>query len=510
REVTKAPVIIVIGSDITETHPVFNLRVKEALRNYDAKVIVADPVTTKMAQLASHHLPIRPGSERWLVQGLVKTILDKELVEPAVIQKYPEAVKVLKQAAAALSMEKVLEETGIEAEKLTEAAEIFAKAERGVILFDEGITKRPGGYENVLNLVDLALVSGLFEKEGSGLNGLCEENNEIGLIDMGGSSEFLPGGRDVADADARAELTKFWHEELPEPAVTNLAAILDRARKGEIKALYIVGENPLNTLPASMGVKEALEKVEFLVVQDPFLTETGKLADAVLPATTYAEKEGTFTSMEGKVQPVRRAIEPVGESLPDWEIFSNLAGRMGFPLEYGSAMEIKNEIARMIPGYFTRKPNPIKASPGAYLNNGFAVEAPRRYSAESNGRSADHPFRLVLGQLVHHSGKFSTRSEGLMKIDGRARLQIGPSDAERLGVAEGDAVRISSSGGSVSLPAEIRETLPAGLVFFPEHFSDPPVKDLIPAEVDPVTGVIYHKAGNVSIEKEGGPKGGEA
>ncbi|MBI3611499.1 MAG: molybdopterin-dependent oxidoreductase [Nitrospirae bacterium] len=505
EQVTKADAIFIIGSDITETHPVFNLRVKEALRKHKAKVIVADPITTHIAKLATHPLAIKPGSEPRLIQGLVKIILDRGLCDEAVLQKYPLAVEALQQATAGITIETVADETGIPVERLGEAAEILAKAERGVILFEDGITKRKDGYQNVLNLVDLALVSGLFEKDGSGLNALCEENNELGLVDMGGASEFLPGGFDYQNAEARAKISKDWREELPSPPQAepsaDLARILDRARKGEIKALYIVGENPVGTLPASMGAAEALSKVDLVIVQDPFLTETGRLAHVVLPATTYAEKEGSFTSMEGKVNPVRMAIEPIGESKPDWEIFSELAWRMGFPLEYGSAKEIHREIAKTIPGYFTTKPEPLPIRLSGYLNNGYAKEAFARYDLKPSNGSADYPFTLVLGQILYHSGKYSTQAEGLMKIYDKALLQIGPADAERLGVAAGDKVVLKSPMAAVEVGIEIQPALPSGLVFFPEHFNTPPVKDLIAAEIDSVTRVIYHKRGPVAIMK---------
>jgi len=512
EQVTKADAIFIIGSDITETHPVFNIRVKEALRKYKAKVIVADPITTPMAKLATHHLAIKPGSERALIQGLVGIILERGLCDETVLQKYPQAVEALKLAAAAVSIETTAEQTGIAPERLAEAAEILAKAERGMILFEDGITKRRDGYQNVLNLVDLALVAGCFEKEGAGLNALCEENNEIGVVDMGAASEFLPGALDYQNAEACAKFSKEWREELPTTPSADLARILERARKGEIKALYIVGENPVGTLPASMGVAEALSKIDLVIVQDPFLTETGRLAHVVLPATTYAEKEGSFTSMEGKVNPVRMALEPIGESKPDWEIFSELAWRMNVPLEYGSAKEIHREIAKTIPGYFTTKPEPLPIQLSGYLNNGFAQEAQARYDGklrrDPSADTADYPFTLVLGQILYHSGKYSTQAEGLMKIYNKALLQIGPADAERLQLAAGDKVVLRSPSGEVEVGIEIQPRLPAGVVFFPEHFNTPPVKDLIAAELDPITRVIYHKQGPVGIQTK--PKAASA
>jgi formate dehydrogenase alpha subunit len=351
-------------------------------------------------------------------------------------------------------------------------------------------------------------VSGFFEKEGSGLNVLCEENNEIGLVDMGGACEFLPGAIEVTNDGARARFSAEWREELPNLPSADLSQILDRARKGEIKALYIVGENPVGTLPASMGAAEALSKIDLVIVQDPFLTETGRLAHVVLPATTYAEKEGSFTSMEGKVNPVRMAIEPIGESKPDWEIFSELSWRMGFPLEYGSAKEIHREIAKMIPGYFTTQPERLPIQLSGYLNNGYAGEALARYAVKPANRPAEYPFTLVLGQILYHSGKYSTQAEGLMKIYNKALLQIGPADAERLQVAAGDTVVLKSPTGEVEVEIEIQPALPAGLVFFPEHFNSPPVKDLIAAEIDPVTRVIYHKRGPVAVERTPVQSGG--
>ncbi len=501
--VTQSDAILVIGSDLTETHPVFNLRVKEAARKYKAQVIVADPITTPIAKLATHHLPIRPGSERWLIQGWVKLILERGLCDPSTVQKYPQAVEVLKRATAGLSIETVQRETGIPVEKLVEAAEILTRSERGVILFDEGITKRPDGYFNVMNLFDLALLAGLLDKEGGGLNALCEENNEVGLIDMGGCSEFLPGAAEYGNAEARTRISKAWRAELPDSNGADLAGILERARKGEIKALYIVGENPVATLPTSMGVREAFSKIEFIISQDPFLTETGELAHVVLPATTFAEKEGTFTSMEGKVNAVRMTMEPLHESKPDWEIFSEIAWKMGLPLEYESAQEIHREIARLIPGYYTTKPGPLPIDPGSYLGNGFRDEAPIRYGAPPRVVPAEYPHTLVLGQILYHSGKFSTRAEGLMKIYDKAVLMIGSADAERLGVSDKDRVKLRSPQGEVEVAVEVNRNLPAGLVFFPEHFNQPPVKDLIAPEIDPTTRVIYHKRGPVAVEKAG-------
>jgi formate dehydrogenase (NADP+) alpha subunit len=510
EEITKANTVLVIGSNITETHPLTGLRVKEALRRYKATVIVAAPVKTNMAKLATHHLAIRPTSEGILVQGLLKAILEQGWADEEILKGYPSAIETLKQAVSVLSYEAISARTGIEQAKLFETAELFAKAERGVILCAEGITKQRDGYQNILNLMDLAFVSGKLSRPGSGLNALCEENNEQGAADMGALPDRLPGQQAVTDKNARARFSRGWAEDLPAQEGATLLEIIERARRGEIKALYLVGENPVGTLPASMKIAEALREVSagggFVLCQDPFLTETGRLADAVLPASTYAEKEGSFTNTEGKVQRVRRALDfPIGESKPDWQIFSELSTEIGYPLVYESADQIHQEIARLLPGYYARKQERPKAELEYYLTDNFKEETRQRYAAAAQDVGAPqdpaYPFLLELVPILYHSGKLSTQAEGLIRIYDKRLLQIGPADAERLGIAAGDRVRLSSPAGEAEVPVELNEFLPAGLVLFPEHFNDPPVKDLLSCEVDPITRVPYFKRGRVAIEK---------
>jgi len=509
EEITKANAILVIGSNITETHPLTALRVKEALRRYKATVIVADPVKTNMAKLATHHLALKPASEGIFVQGLIKAILEQGWMAQDILESHPSAIEALKEAVSRLSHEAISAQTGIEQAKLFETAELFAKAERGVIVCAEGITKQRDGYRNVLNLMDLAFVSGKLSKAGSGLNALCEENNEQGAADMGALPDYLPGQQSVLDKAVRARISKAWAEELPIQGGATLLEIIERARRGEIKALYLVGENPVGTLPASVKISDALRQVSagggFILCQDPFLTETGQLADAVFPASTYAEKEGTFTNTEGKVQRVRQALEfPIGESKPDWQIFSELSAELGYPLVYENSDQIHQEIARLLPGYYARKQERPKAQLGYYLTDAFKDEIRQRYAASQDitiPPDAEYPFLLELVPILYHSGKLSTQAEGLIKIYDKRLLQIGPADAERLGVAAGDRVRLKSSLGEVEVSVELNEFLPAGLVFFPEHFNDPPLKDLLVCEVDPVTQVPYFKRGWVTIEK---------
>jgi formate dehydrogenase alpha subunit len=504
EEITKANVLLLIGTDITETNPVASLRVKEAIRVYGAQVIVATSRLTNIAKLASHPVPIAAGSERWFIQALVKAAVEEDLVDEAATTAAPEAFAALKAAVAGLSWEALTARTGVSREAAVEAVRLYAEAPKAVILCAEGVTRQVDGYAGVLNLVDLAWVTGKLTRPGCGVNALPEEANEQGAVDMGVASELLPGQALYADEDARIKCATAWRCSLPPPDPSaTLVEILKRCREGRIKALYLVGENPLATLPASTGVREALEKVQLLICQDPFLTETGRLAHVVLPATTFAEKDGTFTNLEGKVNRVRPALEPYEEARPDWEIFAALGTALGHPMEYEAAQDIQREIMKLLPGYYNLgEPRPVTARPEGYLRDGYVREVAARYAAGAEADQAVRPFALTIGQVLYHSGKLSTRASGLLQLyPSKGRLQMNPEDLAQLQLGPQDVVRVTSTRGSVELPTEPNHDLARGTCFFPEHFNEPPVKDLAECVVDPTTGVPAFKFTHVAIEK---------
>jgi len=501
QEMTEAQTILVIGSDITETNPIVGLRVKEALRRYKANVVVVHPMETNMAKLASHHLPIKSGSEAWLIAGLVKLMIEENLFDPDLSGLSENPVSLIRDATQGFSMEQVQEQTGIDREKLLEIAKLFREVDRAVIFVGEGILRTQRGFEKMRLLMDLALLAGKLDREGCGIVPLCEENNEQGAVDMGAVSEFLPGQVPYGDDEGRQRFEREWNEPLPTDSGATLMEILELAAKGEIKGLYLVGENPLGTLPASVDVKKALEQVEFLVVQDPFLTETGQMAHMVLPACIYIEKGGSFTGMTGKVLPVQQMIEPLGESRADWQIFSELSGLMGYPMEYLEENEIRKEIERLVPQYYEGHSKKNRRSLSNYLSGAFAKGLVERYRMVPHALPNAYPFRLIMGQILYHSGKLSTRDEGLLKIDSKNLLRVSTSDSERLQLGDGARVRLSSSITSLELEVLVDSMLPEGLLFYPEHFNEPPVKDLFSCEMDPETRVPYFKSTQVSMEK---------
>ncbi len=506
EDLTKAKAILVIGSNITETNPLTSVRIKEAIRVYKAQVIVVDSAVTNIAQLASHPLTIKPGTKSLFIDGLVKAVIEQDLVDEEVTKKHPQAFAALKQAVAQVSLDQVATQTGIPADQIREAAAIFAEAPRAIALCAEGIVRRPNGYQNVLKLMDLAWVTGKLGRPGCGVTTVTEEINEQGAVDMGVAPEFLPGQARFDDPGARERFGKAWDVTLPASnSGANLIEILRRIRNGQIKALYVIGENPLATLPASLDVKGTLGKLQLLVVQDPFLTETARMAHIVLPASTYAEKDGTFTNLEGKVLRVRQALDPIGESLPDWHIMTALANGLGYEWTYESPQDVQNEIMKLLPGYYNLgQPRRVTPTPDAYLSSAYASEVAGRYHGKPTigGQGA---FTLLTGQVIYHSGKMSTQASGLIKIEPNSgRLCMNPSDLQRLGLTEDSKIRVSSQQGSVQLGVKADPDVLPGSCFFPEHFNEPPVKDLMSVEVDPTTGVPYFKVARVNIEKVGG------
>lgn len=509
EDLTKAKAILVVGSNITETNPVTSIRVKQAIRTYGAQVVVVDSANTNIAKLASHPTLVQPGTEGLFVQGLVKSVVEQDLIDAEATGKHPQALAALKQAVAGLSLEDIAAHCGVTVARINEAAAVFAEAPRSVIICGEGIVRRPGGYQHVLALIDLAWLTGKLGRPGCGINTMVEEVNEQGAVDMGAVPEFLPGQAAFGDEGARTRFAKAWGREtpavLPAPGKgAHLMEILNRCRNGQIKALYILGENPLATLPASAEVRAALEKVELLICQDPFLTETAQLAHFVLPACTFAEKDGTVTSQEGKVQRLRQTMDPLGESLPDWHIMTAIASGLGHEWPYESAQDIQNEIMKLLPGYYNLgQPKKTVPQPDAYLAGPYAGLLAGRYPGPAKGaKHPARPFGLTMGQLLYHSGKLSTQASGLIKIaPNTGRLHLNAQDMERLGLSETARVRVTSDRGSLEMGVQADPVLMPGACFFPEHFNKPPVKDLMAVDVNPITGVPSFKLTAVSVEK---------
>ena len=511
EDIVQAEAILLIGTDITETNPVVGYKVKEAVRHRGAKLITIEPYQRNVAPIsnivnrATHPLQLSAGSEWWAVTGMIKALIEDGIVDAAVKTDHPAYLSQVTQAVGKVSWNQIKSATGLSAESFKPAAKTLAEAKRGVILSGSGVTRGARGLETMANLLDLAILSGKANRDGCGLAALTEENNEQGAVEMGATPDWLPGLREVASPEASSQVAAIWREELPHEAGATFLEMIERARRGEIKALYVVGENPVGTLPASMKVREALANLELLICQDLFLTQTGEIASVVLPASSYAEKEGTFTNHEGRVQKVHQAFGPIGGSQPDGEIFMDVARLVGYPLEYDSPKAVFQEIQRLIPGYqvtvlTNERRQAVAAALSRYLDQDFSKDISQRY-ASTTSTANGHPYTLILGPMLFHSGKLSLKSEGLLKLAEEGHLHINKEDAERLGLKDGDSVRIASGQGRAEAKVKINSKLPVGLLFFPEHFNQPPIKDLMPVSVEPQNIVPSYRTASVTVER---------
>ncbi len=511
EDIVAADTLLLVGTNITETNPITGLKVKEAVKKHGATLVTIETLQpaigtiSNIANLATHHLPATPAQFGSLVLGLLKAVVEGYLVEAGFAQHAAGFVQAVHEAIQHLSWTELEQATGATAAQMQEAARVIAGGRRVIILIGPGVLRHPGGSTVTTNLFDLLLLTGKLNQQGCGLAPLAEENNDQGAVEMGTVAEFLPGPSDLNDRAARERFTNLWKEEIPKGSGATLTEMIEDARTGRLKAMFVVGENPVGTLPTAANAQDALAKLELLVCQELFLTETARLAHVVLPACSYAEKHGTFTNSEGHVQAVRQAIDPIGESRPDWEVFSALSVLLGMPLEYGDAREILKEMRSLIPGYglLGPAPTPSKVDHAVleqYLTEGFAADLSTRYALVRKPAHADGSLTLLVGQTLFHSGKLSTRSKGLMQIQPGGALSMCSVDAEKRGLSDGDRIRVSTEQGSMTTTVKPADRVPEGVALFPEHF-DEEIKQLVGWSVDPTTKTPYFKSAQVKVER---------
>jgi formate dehydrogenase alpha subunit len=512
EDILSAQALLLVGTNVTETNPITGLKVKEAVKKRQATLVTIETLEpavdtiSNIANLSQHHFSTYPRQYQHTIIGMMKAVIEENLTDPEVMRKFPGYVDTLRKAVEAVAWEDIERATGGSRAHLTDAVRSLARAARLVVILGADVLRDQGGPAVTANLLDLLIVMGKLSKPGCGLAPLAEENNDQGAVEMGAVAELLPGAIDVADKTARDRLAGIWREELPHLPGESLIDLLRLAREGTVKAMLVVGENPVGTLPPAARAKEALEHLELLVCQELFLTETASMAHVVLPACSYAEKSGTFTNSEGHVQAVRQAVEAIGESRPDWEIESALSVLLGNPIEYGEAREILKEIRAVIPGYGLLGPAPMPPRVDEqvvtrYLTETYAADLPDRYRLTLPAQRSEGA-TLIFKQSLFHSGKMSTRAKGLMQIQDKGTLGVNPEDASRYQIIDGDRVRVFNGRGAVMTTVTLRARIPAGTVWFPEHFADD-FKPLADFSVDPLTGVPYFRLAQVSVEKVG-------
>jgi formate dehydrogenase alpha subunit len=519
-EIRSADCIFVIGSNTTENHPVIALQVKEAVRHGGAKLIVADPRRIDLVDFAHLWLSQKPGTDAALINGMIQAILSHGWQNQAFIDQRTEGFEALAESVKEFTPDAVEKITGVPAADIVEAARIYAQSPNSSILYAMGITQHVSGTNNVLALANLSMAAGQIGKPFSGVNPLRGQNNVQGACDMGGLPNVYPGYQRVDDEKVRQKFEQAWGVPLPPKPGLTLMEMMQRVGDGKIKALFILGENPLLSDPNAGKVKEELEHLDLLVVEDIFLSETAELAHVVLPGVSFAEKNGTFTNSERRVQRVRQAIDPLGNSRPDWQIIEDLSSRLGYPMKYESPAAIMEEIAALTPSYggirYDRLeglglqwPCPSVDHPGTpYLHKDKFTRGKGKFHAvpyvpAPELPDTDYPFLLTTGRVLYHYHTLITRkSKSLSEIYPEGVVEISPEDAARLGIQPANGlVEVASRRGKVNVKSRISDRLPPGVVFMTFHFKEAAANLLTLDALDPVAKIPGYKVCAVKIRK---------
>ncbi len=518
NEISGADFILACGTNTADCHPVISYKVNKAVRN-GAKLVVIDPRATDFAAWADEHLQLKPGTDIALFNGFANVIINENLWNKDFVANRTEDFEALKEAVAKYTPEYVEGITGVPAEKIKEVARAYAGAERAMILYTMGVTQHVVGTNNVWAVANLAMLCGQIGRESTGVNPLRGQNNVQGACDMGALPNVLTGYQSVADPSVREKFNKAWNCNIPEKPGLTVTEMMSAAAHGDIKAMFIMGENPVLSDADANHVAEALEKLDFLVVQDIFLTETARYADVVLPAACFAEKDGTFSNTERRVQRVRKAVDPPGEALADWEIICRIANAMGYQMNYASPAEIMDEIASLTPSYggisFARLeknglqwPCPTPDHPGTPFLHGekFSRGLGKFHAVEhippDEQPDEQYPFILTTGRRLYHYHTGTMTRIGMLGVQMPGDyLEINCADAERLKINDGDKVKVTSRRGAIEIPAKITDTVPPGVVFASFHFAETPINKLTNPKYDAISKIPELKVCAVNVTK---------
>jgi predicted molibdopterin-dependent oxidoreductase YjgC len=533
--------LLVIGSNTTETHPIIGLRMQQAVKN-GATLIVADPRRIKLVDHANLWLRHRPGTDLALINGLCHVILRDSLADMKFIAEHTENFQALADCVSQCTPALTEKITGVPAADLEKAAHLFAAGAMGGVFYTMGITQHTSGTNNVLALANLVLLTGNFGKPSGGLNPLRGQNNVQGASDMGCNPLYLPGYQRVDDEKTRSRFEELWQQHLP--AVPGLTAteMNDAILAGKISGLWIMGENPALSDPNTNHVRQALEKLSFLVVQDIFLTETAEFADVVLPAASFAEKDGTFTNTERRVQRIRKGIRPPGKARDDLSIINMITSHMqhGHPIvsshgysnyRHGmegdsqitglTAEEVFAEIGQAWPAMAginyarleydgVQWPCPSADHPGTPIlfTDGFpcgkAHFTPAAWKGPHEITDEEYPFILTTGRVLYqyHTGTMTRRSPVLEEADQGPHVEINPADAKKLKINNGDTVLAVSRRGRITLPAMVTDRVDTGVVFIPFHYKEAAANLLTNDALDPVSKIPEAKVCAVQITRQ--------
>jgi formate dehydrogenase alpha subunit len=520
-DVLKSEVILATGTNTDENHPIIANYVKEAVMRKGVKLLVIDPRRISLVEHAALWLRPKPGTDVAWINGLMHIIIKEGWHAKEYVDERTEGFEDLKAHLESYTPEYVSVITGVSIVELYSAARLFGNARPGSILYAMGITQHTTGTDNVKSLANLAMLCGNIGVDGGGVNPLRGQNNVQGACDMGCLPNVFSGYQPVADENNIKKFAASWGELKfsAKPGLT-VTEMFGAAESGRIKAIYVMGENPVLSDPDQQHIEHCIHSLDFFVVQDIFLTETARFADVVLPSTCFAEKEGTFTNTERLVQRVRKAVEPPGEAREDAWIISEISKRMGYTMPAATPEQIIREINSLTPSYggitYARLeqtglvwPCPDKNHPGTPVlhrgkfsrGKGQFFSIPFKPPFES--ADSEYPFLLSTGRVLehYHTGTMTRRGTALNRLYPELLAEINPNDAEKLEISEGDYIRITSKRGSIRVKARLNERSQRGMVFVPFHFHEAAANLLTHGEVDPVSKIPEYKVSAVRIAK---------
>jgi formate dehydrogenase alpha subunit len=520
NDISNAACILAIGTNTTETHPVIGFNVKKAVHR-GGKLIVANPHRIRLVRFADVWLRQRPGTDVALLMGMAKVIVDDGLFDSSFINERCENFDVFQETLKDFDLASAEKITGVPQSQIAEAARIYATNSPASILYGMGITQHAHGTDNVSAIANLAMLTGNIGKPASGVNPLRGQNNVQGACDMGALPNVYCGYQAVTTPAIKEKFEAAWDSSLPPTAGLTITEIFDAVHQGKIKALYLVGENPMLSEPDANHVREALSRLDFFVAQDIFLSESAELAHVVLPGATFAEKDGTFTNTERRVQLVRKVIEPLGDSRTDWQITCQIAERMGgkgFHFEHPS--QIMDEIARLTPSYggisFERLeveglqwPCPTREHLGTPIlhtktfTRGKGLFLSLEYKPPMELPDNDYPLVLTTGRNIFqwHTGTMSRKVKGLNIFKGEERAEINPEDATKLGIVDNDMIKVVSRRGEVTTKARVTKASLVGVVSMTFHFAESPTNVLTNPAVDLIAKIPELKVCAIRVEK---------
>lgn len=524
--------MLIIGSNTTEQHPVFGTMIRQAVIRRGMKLVVADPRRIDMVDFATLHLRHQPGTDIALVNGLMNIILEKGWEDRDFIERRTEGFADFKAVVDDYPPQKSSAITGVPVEMLYQAAEILATNKPMAVLWAMGITQHIVGVRNVMDLANLQMLLGNIGVPGGGVNPLRGQNNVQGACDMGGLPNVFPGYQTVTVEAARQKFETAWGVSLPGKVGMTVTEMIPGIPEGRVKALFILGEDPVMSDPDSAHIRHCLEACDFIALQEIFPSETSHYADVLLPGVSFAEKTGTFTNTERRVQMVRKAIEPLGDARSDWWIVAELAKHVlqegdrkinqaqfsGW--NYSEPSQVMDEIAALTPSYAgvsharlergDQLQWPVRdlTHPGTPILHigqfarGLGKFAPIDHIPPAEMPDDDYPMLLSTGRVLYHwhGGEMTRRARGLMEVYSEALIELSPQDADHLGIDGRKRVRVSSRRGSIEAEAWVTERVPPGMVYANFHFPQASANELTIAALDPVSKIPEYKVCAVRVE----------